>query len=245
MRPHRTDGGDWLSLVVLTPSGGLLDGDDLQAEIVVERGARLALRTQAATQLHSGRSSQSWSISLDQGAHLSYLPHPLVPHAGATHYAKVSVAMAGSAHVLLAEAVAPGRAHRGELFAYDELRSDLDVWCDGSLIARERQVLRPRASMLCAHLGPYGYFASAYALGPETLRFDCASLPISPTVPWGVSELARGGVCMRLLGQRMFDLEQALANLGDCWRASLPGSCYPRLPALLAPQEVKHEARYV
>ncbi len=226
LRPQRA-ADEWLQLILLTPSGGLLDGDELQAEIVVERGAELELRTQAATQLHSGRSSQTWSMCLHEGASLSYVPHALVPHAGATHRTRLSIAMAGSARLLVAEAVAPGRTHLGELFAYDELCSDLDVLRDGTLVARERQVVQPRASMLCSQLGPYGYFASAYLIGPDAEPFDASTMPITSVVQFGVSELALGGLCMRLLAQRAFDIEEVLAAIRERWRQRSRGGSEP------------------
>jgi len=257
LRPYHSAADDWLSLVVLTPSGGLLNGDELRAEIIVERGASLELRTQAATQLHAGRSCQTWSVSVEDRASLSYVPHALVPHASATHHTTLSAVMAGSARLLLTEIIAPGRVHRGELFAYDELRSNLDLWRDGTLLARERQILRPgkahskqsvqtlcsarpcgslgqagdepsrwtagirdcptSRSMLRAQLGPCSHFASVYLLGPDATAFDAPAFRIGTNVELGVSELARGGACVRLLGQRAFDLERAIAAVHDHW----------------------------
>lgn len=209
LRPQRRcDGG--LELVVLTPSGGLLEGDDLQVEVVVEAGAHLALRTQAATQVHRGRSSQSWSISVGEGATFSYMPHALVPHESAIHHTCMNAVLAQDARLFLAEIVSPGRAHRGELFTYRELRSDLDVWQDGRLVARERQLLQPANGLVPQQLGGHTHYASAYVFGPE--------LPPLPDVPLlGVSELASGGHCLRALGSRSCDLEALLTDLLAGW----------------------------
>ena len=74
LRPHAAHCGGGLSLVVLL-SGGLLDGDEASIDVVVEAGARLALRTQAATQVHAGRSRQILHATVGEHACLSYLPH--------------------------------------------------------------------------------------------------------------------------------------------------------------------------
>ena len=206
----------WLGLVLLMPCGGLLDGDELAVDIVVEQGARLDLRTQAATQLHAGRSSQTWSISVLEDGWLGYVPYTLTPHAGATHHTRVSARIASTANLLLAEALAPGRTLRGELFAYNEFRSDLDVWRAGQLVARERQRVRPEEGLVAVQLGPHGYAASAYILGPAaaepTLEFEQP-----PGVELCTLALAYGGRCARLFGQRAIDLELALASVRDAW----------------------------
>src|SRR5438876_3262163 len=66
LRPHAAPGGGGgLSLVVLL-AGGLLDGDAASIDVVVEAGARLALRTQAAdrksTRLNSSHPSISYAV---------------------------------------------------------------------------------------------------------------------------------------------------------------------------------------
>ena len=219
-RPHRGPTSDALTLIVLSPSGGLLDGDELHAEITLERGASLDVRTQAATQLHAGWSSQSWTISLDEGTSFSSLPHSLAPHAGAIHHSKTSAVMAAGARLFLAEALTPGRAHQGELFAYQELRSDLDVWREGRLIARERQLLRPAEGHLPARLGPYRHFGSAYLMGGHMPDLDWAGYGVEA----GLSELASAGdYCLRVLGQRAYEVEAALASAAHGWQAAAPG----------------------
>lgn len=213
LRPRRLPCGG-LELVVLTPCGGLLDGDQLRAEVAVESGASLSLRTQAATQVHAGTSGQSWSIAVAEGASFSYLPHALVPHASAVHHVRMHVSMAADARLFLAETVSPGRTHRGELFAYEQFRSDLDVQCDGRLVARERQLLQPSSGLLPAQLGPYAYFGSAYVFGVPTPD------PVSSNeVQLGTSPLASGGACIRALGRRACDVEAALAQLLLVWRS--------------------------
>jgi urease accessory protein len=118
LRPQAAVGcrGD-LSLVVLL-SGGLLDGDEASIDVVVEAGARLALRTLAATQVHAGRSRQSLRATIGEHAWLSYLPHAVVPHADAEYHGQTAIEMRASARLLLAETLAPGRVRYGEQFAF-------------------------------------------------------------------------------------------------------------------------------
>jgi urease accessory protein len=212
-RPHATEAPDGLSLVVLLLSGGLLDGDRLSIDVRVERGARLALRTQAATQLHHGCSSQVLRADVREAAWFSYLPHTLVPHANADHHARVEVSMQPAARVLVADALSPGRAAFGEAFAYTRVRLDLDVAYDGILVARERALIRPDAGIRASQFGRYSHVAGAYLLGPgepPTLE-SCSELRI------GSSELAHSGWYVRALATRAADLDDALARLHQRW----------------------------
>ena len=221
LRPRRAPGGG-LFLILVTPSGGLLDGDDMRAEITVEADASLHLRTQAATQVHRGRSSQMWTVSVAERAAFSYVPHLLVPHAGARHCSRMALQIAASSRVLIAEGMTAGRMHAGEWLAYEELRMDLDIWRDGGLVARERQAIQPAAQVIQGQLGPYSCHASTYLLGPRAACTSSAwAPPFGEGVLLGASELAAGGMCARVLGQRAHDVEAALAGLASAW-AGLP-----------------------
>lgn len=202
-----------LSLIVLLLSGGLLDGDEVSTDVVVEEGARLALRTQAATQVHAGRSTQQLRVAVGANAWFSYLPHALVPHADANHHAQVAVHMQAGAHLFLADVLSPGRVHHGEEFLYRQVRLDVDVCRGGGVVARERALIRPDASLRRAQFGASTHTASAYVLGGGELP----RIPPGDAVRCGTSPLARGGFLVRLVAGRAADLESTLGRLHEHW----------------------------
>jgi urease accessory protein len=215
LRPHVQAQGRGLSLVILLLSAGLLDGDCLSIEVIVEPGARLALRTQAATQIHSGKSQQHLRATVAEEAWLSYVPHAVVPHAGADYHAISAVSLHEGGRLLIADALTPGRIQFGEHFAYQQVRLDLDVFCAGTLVARERAAIRPDSALRCAQFGPFSHVASAYLLGPGAP--PC--LPASDRIKAGTTELARGGWLVRALADRASDIDDLLANLSVKWWA--------------------------
>jgi urease accessory protein len=212
-RPHGTDAHHGVSLVVLLLSAGLLDGDAITIDVRVERGARLALRTQAATQVHAGCSAQVLRADVEEHGWFSYVPHALVPHARADHHARVMVNMRPQARVLVADALSPGRAAAGETFAYTRVRLDLDVFVDGVLAARERAVIQPDAALRGAQFGQFSHVAGVYVLGAgkPPVTESCTQLRI------GSSELAHGGWYVRALAGRAADLDAALSRLHAAW----------------------------
>jgi urease accessory protein len=218
MRPQTSGADGRLSLVVLLLSGGLLDGDEVSIDVTLEPGARLALRTQAATQVHSGVSYQRMRVSVDEGAWFSYVPQALVPHACADFRSCTEIVMARGARVLVAETLAPGRMQfgSGELFAYARVRLELDAWCEGSLVARERAVVQPDVGLRLAQFGPsFTHTSAVYALGPGQ-----APSVVSSGALIECSSLARGaGWYMRALGRRAVDVEGLLGGVEASWWA--------------------------
>lgn len=91
-----------------------LGGDDIEIRVVVEAGAHLDLGSVAATiALPSTRradSTMSWRIELGENARLHLHPEPTVVAAGADHISDVSVEMAATATLTLAEDVQIGRS---------------------------------------------------------------------------------------------------------------------------------------
>lgn len=214
MRPQVVAGTGGLSLVVLLLSAGLLDGDELAMDVCVEPGARLAVRTQAATQVHAGHSKQRLRATVCADGWFSYVPHALVPHAGTDHVTETVVRMEPRARVLVADALSPGRAASGEEFAYSQVRLDLDAWYGDRLVARERATVRPDPALRATVFGEATHTAVAYLLGPgESPRADEADGDIRV----GVSMLAHGGWYVRVLGKRASEVDQVLANLQAHW----------------------------
>ena len=209
-RPQREANGR-VAVLVLLQSGGLLDGDEVTVDVHVEGGARLALRTQAATQVHAGWSMQRLHARVEAGGALSYVPHAVVPHAGADFTSRTLIDLAAGARVLCADTLSPGRVAFGEAFAYTRVRLRLDAWCGEACVARERALVEPDAATHAAQFGDWTHVATAYALGgPDDWR---------PSIVDGLqaSALARGGWLVRGLGRRAADLDRALAALADDW----------------------------
>lgn len=206
-RPRACTDDGRIELVVLLQSGGLLDGDSARIEVEVEAGARMALRTQAATQVHAGRSEQTLDARVGRGGVFSYVPHSIVPHAWADFAAEARLELEDGARALVAEVVSPGRVDFGEAFAYARVRIAFDARIGGVLVARERALLEPSADMRFPQFGVFTHVATAYSLG-ATEPPDCGLEK---------SELAHGGWFARGLAHRAADLDAALSAMSEAF----------------------------
>ncbi len=121
----RRTGPDTVHLIgaAATPLGG----DELDIAIVVEPGARLVVRSVAATIALPGRatarSSAQWRFEI--GGELDFDPEPTVVAGGAEHETRTSVALSDDARLRLRERVQIGRTGEGIGWWAGELVADL------------------------------------------------------------------------------------------------------------------------
>jgi urease accessory protein len=113
-----------------------LGGDVLHMRIVVEPGARLQIRTAAATvSLPGASTSESHAIwDLEVAGHLDIDPQPTVVAANSRHVTSTRLNLAGSGHLRLRERVQIGRSGERQGFWSGSLHADVD----GSPLLRHR-----------------------------------------------------------------------------------------------------------
>jgi urease accessory protein len=101
------------AVYVVGGAAGPIGGDELGLRISVGAGAFLRVRTAAASIALPGpdglESVLRLSVSVGPGAHLEYLPEPVVVTAGARHATVVSVSLDAGASLLLRDELLLGR----------------------------------------------------------------------------------------------------------------------------------------
>ncbi len=198
-------------------SGGVLGGDQLGLSIHVGAGARAQVTSTGSTRLYRQRqgeadTTQHTLIRVETGGLLEYLPDTLIPYAGSRYRQRTQVELAPDAGLFYWEIVTPGREAKGERFAYELLRLDLDICGDGRPIASERVQIEPalRLPSSLVRLGCYGYFATFYIcrVGVAANRWleleayldeTARSLTDLDQALWGVSTLTAHGLVVRVL----------------------------------------------
>jgi urease accessory protein len=96
-------------------AAGPLGGDEVEVRIRVGAGARLAVRSVAATLVYPARDVATSTVrvvaEVADGGHLDFAPEPTIVCAGAELTATTHVALTGSATLRLLEEVVLGRAN--------------------------------------------------------------------------------------------------------------------------------------
>ncbi|WP_229402312.1 urease accessory protein UreD [Micromonospora okii] len=117
-------------VMVLTTSGGVLQGDRLRMDVDVGPGARAHVVTQSATKIQemdANYGTQIQSFTLADDAYVEFLPEPVIPFRRSRFVSHTRVRLPRSATMLYAEVLQPGRKYYGdgEIFAYDLFSSEL------------------------------------------------------------------------------------------------------------------------
>lgn len=208
-KPHTDEGA--LVVNVVNPTAGLFDGDEVDIHITVESGARLVLTTPSAGRVYRARSDRPakvcQKIHVAPGGFVEFFPELFIPQAGARYHQQTRLHVAEGGQLLYCEWLAPGRTARGEIFQYEELLWDTDVWHGGILAARERYRLNPGDSSLTALTTafPASHYLGIFAIGwpqwPAT-AIDSATDPASTYSGHGLLP-GGGGVVKALCGNNL------------------------------------------
>lgn len=157
--------------------GGLVDGDAIVMKVECLPGSRAYLGTQSSTKVYKsegkGGCSQETIGTVHANAMAVVCPDPVVPFAGSRYRQTQTWEVHPEADLILFDWLQPGRAARGEVFAYSRLRSELRVTRPGGRpILSERFDLEPESQdpFRCGHFGAFRSFLNVYLIGPRALR---------------------------------------------------------------------------
>ncbi len=151
---------------LLTFGGGLIDGDVVDVDLVVEPGATLVLFTQATTKAFKGRTRQNFRAVVH--GTLVLLPDPVACFAGARYQQRVDITLHGQGSAVVLDGFTSGRAAYGERWAFDGLDLATTVRRrDGALLVRDATYLDVTDGPIAPRFDRYEALASVVAVGPR------------------------------------------------------------------------------
>ena len=109
-------------LYIISPSGGILQGDRYKIDVTLKNNAISHITTQGATRIYSMNSnfaSQITNITVDDNCYLEYIPDQIIPYQNSRYYQKVNLNIHDKATMIYSEVLTPGRMAMNEYFDYD------------------------------------------------------------------------------------------------------------------------------
>jgi urease accessory protein len=226
-------------MYIISPSGGVLQGDMYRMDVSLENGAQAHLTTQGAARIYrmeKGFATQHVDIAVNNGCYLEYMPDQIIPYAGSRFYQKTSLRVHEDATAVYSEIIAPGRAASGELFQYDVcyLRiqgSDLS----GRVKFADTAVLEPKKIDVRAPGAlEHDVVASVYVMAPSRLVPELnklANAALAETrIRGGVSVLPNScGIAARMLGNYAGNLQQAALKIAEITRKVVLGAPFTKM----------------
>lgn len=109
-------------MYIMSPSGGILQGDRYRMDITLKNGAFFHLTTQGATRLYrmdKNYATQIVNITVGEGCYFEYIPDQIIPYRNSRFYQKVTLNTHDNSTMVYSEMLVPGRVGSGESFEYD------------------------------------------------------------------------------------------------------------------------------
>jgi urease accessory protein len=188
--------------------GGFVDGDRLDLEVEVTRGAAAYLSTQAATKVYRSPSGTHATLQarVDEDALFILAPDPVVCFAGARYRQEQRFAIAPGAGLVVLDAIVSGRHAAGERWAFLEYQSLIELSIGGRMAIHDPIALRAADGNLAGRLGRFEVLATVVIAG--TLLRDetvdvlaaCGREPLSrrADLVMAASPLGQDGCIVRL-----------------------------------------------
>jgi urease accessory protein len=129
-----------LDAVIVNTAGGMTGGDRFTVGIDIGAGARLTVTSAAAEKVYRSLGPDAEiavRIAIEAGAALAWLPQETILFDRAQLHRTIDIDLAGSANLLVAEAVVFGRAAMGEIVEDGHLFDRWRVRIDGTLVFAE------------------------------------------------------------------------------------------------------------
>ena len=213
---------------LLSPTGGVVQGDDYQIDVTLAADTHATLTTQAATKVYAmpcQGATQSMRVRVGQDAIFEYLPDSTILFRDANFSQKVSICLERGAKIVLQEIVMPGRLARGETLVFGQYQSCIEVSDSEGLLLYDTCRLQPK----CQHYltGPgvlegYPCWGSWYLVGDFELpwwevlcEFAEPTLNQPSKSIGGLSQLQRGGIAIRMLAHNAETIQSAFQTIWD------------------------------
>ena len=211
MKPRHDESG-CACVYLLSPTGGVVQGDDYDISVTLAPNTHAILTTQASTKVYAmpiQSATQSMWVRIGKDAIFEYLPDSTILFRDANFSQKIAIFLDDGAKVVLQEIVMPGRLARGEALAFTQYRSHIKMSDSEGLLLYDTCCLQPKCHPYLTGpgvLGGYACWGSWYLVGDfevpwwEVLcEFAEPFLNQPPKSIGGLSQLHRGGIALRML----------------------------------------------
>ncbi len=210
-------------MYIISPSGGVLQGDRYRMDITLRNNALAHITTQGATRIYrmeKNFATQIVNIDVGEDCYFEYIPDQIIPYVDSRFYQIANIKVHDNATMLYSEIMTPGRVARGELFNYDI--------CYMKAIGRNQKddlrfvdvaILEPKKRSMRAFgvMDNYDTVGSMYVLTPRKYvqelhtEINSALSGFSANLYAGATILPNdSGVIVRMLGDTFSTLRNAV-----------------------------------
>lgn len=228
-------------LYVISPSGGILQGDRYRTDILLKNKAISHITTQGATRVYSMNSnsaSQILNITVDKDCYLEYIPDQIIPYKASRYYQKVNLNVHDNATLIYSEILTPGRVAMDESFEYDICY--LRTYCknqDKKIRFLENTKIEPKNQRVrdFGILGEFEIFGTVYILTRKEEIIELQSLIDEELKDYekisvGTSILPdESGIVVRILGNKTDNIFEGIFKIVEISRRKILNASFSKI----------------
>lgn len=217
------DQSEWMRVMLLSASAGIMEGDVQEFDIQVGKDARMSFSAQAYEKIHKmreGRARRKASLTVEEGGALDYHSQPVIPFAQSAFSSTLEARLADeSALFCYEEILSCGRTAYGEAFDYRLYQNLVEVRRADKLIYRDNCFFTPK-TMDMEGIGMYeGYHHCGTFLlfgkrvGQEQIEKIRKKFEEDTECEGGITRISDLDLAVRVLGNRAQHLEELFAHI--------------------------------
>ena len=214
---------DFMTVMCLTASAGIMAGDEQDFEIIVNPGAKLEFVSQSYEKIHKmdeGSATRHANLYVGKEAFLYYNPLPTIPFKDSAFTSKLDVHLEDtSSQFVFKEVLSAGRCARHECFQYRYYHNHIRIYEDHKLIYVDNTRFEPE-HMALNGLGMYENYTHMGTLILCHLPKDASWLQAvrhlldeTEDIQGGVTKVNPSTLIVRILGYQADKIEDLLNKL--------------------------------
>ncbi len=212
-------------IYIISPSGGILQGDRYRTDITLKNYAKSHITTQSATRIYKmNKNFGTQIINLDvaENCYLEYIPDQIIPFRNSKYYQVSNIKVHDTATCVYSEIITPGRVASNESFEYDICYMKVKaVNHIGKIRFIDIAKLEPKKENITSFgiMNGYDILGNIYILIPSDQLMIIKNeinvfLNNLNNVIGGCTKLPDdGGLLVRLLGQFVFDVRNTIYSI--------------------------------
>ncbi len=212
-------------IYIISPSGGILQGDRYRTDITLKNSAKSHVTTQSATRIYKMNKNfgtQIINLDVDDNCYLEYVPDQIIPFKNSKYYQVSSIKVHDGATCVYSEILTPGRVASNESFEYDICYMKVKAvnhlnkmrFIDIAKIEPKKENIKSFGIM-----NDYDILGNVYILSPKDQLTNVKNeinilLNSLSNVIGGCTKLPDdGGLLVRLLGPFVFDIRNIIYSI--------------------------------
>lgn len=212
-------------IYIISPSGGILQGDRYRTDIALTNSAKSHVTTQSATRVYrmdKNFGTQIINLNVDKDCYLEYIPDQIIPFRNSRFYQVSNIKVHDEATCIYSEILTPGRVASNESFEYDICYMKVkSVNQEDKLRLIDVAKLEPKQDNIRSFgiLNNYDILGNIYILTPKS-KVNCIQNEVleniskANNVIGGCTKLpGENGLLIRLLGSFVFDIRDLIYSV--------------------------------